>query len=164
MTNRRKQRVLLAVTLLSLLVWGGWRYYLLHMETQAARWYGTWQAVGVDTAGRRYVCRMSILPLKRLSATEFAAMSRYGLAYADPAPQLVPAEALPLLLSGDKLYLPPQGDGDGAEKTLVGELQADGRLAIRDFAFSKESETAFSETELMRQAYRAVAVLPPAAR
>lgn len=163
MSEHRKRLILLGVTLLSLLAWGGWRYYLEYTEAEAARWYGTWQAAGVDAAGRRYVCRLSITPLKRLSATEFAAMSSYGLAYADPQPQVVPAEPLPLLLIGKRLYLPPQGDGDGTAKTWVGERREDGKLAIRDFLFTKESEETFRETDLMRQAYRAVVVLPPSA-
>ena len=161
MNGAQKRRTLLAVTLVSLLVWAGWHGVLWYAERTAQTWYGTWQATGVEPqSGERYVCTMALAPYQRLNAREFAVRCEFGLVYRDPAVRIAEVEPLPAVIRGDALYLPPQTKDGRGDLTWLGRKGADEIISIRHFRFHKISAEVLPEAALVTRSLDSARALP----
>ena len=161
MNGAQKRRTLLAVTLVSLLVWEGWHGFLWYAERTAQTWYGTWQATGVEPqSGERYVCTMALAPYQRLNAREFAVRCEFGVVYRDPAVRIAEVEPLPAVIRGDTLYLPPQTKDGRGDLTRLGSKGADEIIIIRHFRFHKISAEVLPEAALITRSLDSARTLP----
>lgn len=157
MSSRRKLFILLLVTLVSVGIWGVWRYQKAQEERAIAQFYGTWYATGTMPQGGEYHCLMSVTPLPEVKVEGHAALTSFGLVWKQPGQRgysSVPVEAVPVLLDQTDWYILTTDAQQRIKRQKNAHYDVKtGVLQVHHFSFRKQ-ENQIYDTRALEQKVR----------
>ncbi len=147
LTSRQKKRIWLAITLLSVLIWGWWLTQQRTQDNENHAIIGTWLAVADDES---YICALAIVPTD-IKAVEPVMLARFELREKrTDGYEGVLAEPVAVTLADGRLYAYIPTDLKDGQRIPVGTWDAAaGTLTIRRFHFVQQDREIRTSAELI---------------